>query len=345
MMEGNLPMQWVLDRDQKQVMSCARMPAETIQPIVGPDGTFADPSKAYEQFDLLQGRPIAYFGLWQLTVARLTPDNYDDFGAPGRPYLDATRGVWQKLTMTEEDTVIRRRMRAPLRMAHVLEGASPEDLTAYQLKVQQDQANGNYSDYYSNKKGSVTALQGDTNLEQIADVVHLLDTFFAGAPAPKGLFGYSEGLNRDILADLQQDFFDEIDALQDNAAWVYETGFRLQLLLQDLNPDSYEFTCEFAERRTDTPNQRADLALKYQALGLPRDTVWDAAGVDIAAAKRALEQQQNSEDPYPEPGLDTPPQPGEPTLPQPRGRPAVNVVPGNRPKGESATTISTRSTR
>ena len=36
--------------------------------------------------------------------------------------------------------------------------------------------------YYSNKKGSVQAVQGDANLDQIADVVHLLDTFFSGAP-------------------------------------------------------------------------------------------------------------------------------------------------------------------
>lgn len=340
MMEGNLPMQWVLDGDQRNVVQAVRMPSETIKPLVGSSGAFTDPACAYEQFDLNEGRSIATFGLWQLTMARLTPDNYDDFGCHGRPYLDATRGPWQKLVMTEEDTVIRRRMRAPLRMSHVLEGATPDELIDYQMRVQQDQANGNYNDYYSNKKGAVTALQGDSNLDQMADVVHLLDTFFSGAPAPKGLFGYSEGLSRDILADLQQDFFDEIDALQDNTAWVYEFGFRLQLLLQGQNPDNYDFWIEFAERRTDTPNQRADLALKWQALGLARETVWDAAGVDIAAARRAVEQQRREEDPYPDDGLETPLLEGEAPL-QGRGTPRISVTPGNRPKGESDTTIST----
>lgn len=342
MMEGNLPMQWVLDPERSQVVGCARMPAETLVPLVGPQGTFIDPANAYEQYDLVAGLVIARFGLWQLTMARLTPDNYDDFGSLGRPYLDATRPIWQKLTMTEEDSVIRRRMRAPLRMSHVLEGATEPEVQTYRAQVEKDQADGSYRDYYLNRKGAVTALQGDANLDQMADVVHLLDTFFAGAPAPKGLFGYTEGLSRDILADLQQDFFDELDALQDNAAWVYESGFRLHLLLRGLNPDAYEFWVEFAERRTDTPNQRADLALKHQALGLPREMVWKAAGIDVAAANRAIEQQAREEGPYPEDGLDTPPQPGEQPL-SARGTPRVAVTPGNQRKGESATTISTRS--
>jgi hypothetical protein len=261
--------------------------------------------------------------------------------SPGRPYLDASRETWLKLRMTEEDLVVRRRMRAPLRMSHVLEGASADELNSYRAQVEADQADGAFRDYYMNRKGAVTALQGDATLDEIADIAHLLDTFFSGAPAPKGLFGYSEGLSRDILADLQQDFFDELDALQDNAAWVYETGFRLHLLLQGINPDSLEFWVEFAERRTDTPSQRADIALKYQALGLARETVWDAAGIDTAAARRALEQQAREEGPYPEEGLDTPLRPGERPLPA-RAAPQVSVTPGNERKGQSATTISTR---
>jgi hypothetical protein len=343
MMEGNLCMQWVLDRDQSAVVGCARMPAETIVPRVGAHGLFEDTREAYEQYDLTLGMPICKFGLWQLTVSRLTPDNYDDFGSLGRPYLDATRAVWRKLMMTEEDLVIRRRMRAPLRMAHVQEGASKEDLDLYRLEVERDQASGASRDYFSNKKGTVTAVQGDSNLEQIADVSLLIDTFFAGSPAPKGLFGYSGELSRDILEDLKQDYFDEIDALQDSAAWVYETGFRLHLLLQGLNPDSYDFEVKFAERRIDTPNQRADMGLKLQALGLPRDIVWDAAGVDLAAAKRAREQQEKEEGPFPDDdGLEAEPGDGQPPGP---AKPRVAVTPSNAPKGESATTITTRGSK
>ncbi|PIN63680.1 hypothetical protein CKQ90_33395, partial [Klebsiella pneumoniae] len=42
-----------------------------------------------------------------------------------------------------------------------------------------DQAYGNWRDFFLNKKGSVTSVSGDANLDQIADVSYLLDTFFA----------------------------------------------------------------------------------------------------------------------------------------------------------------------
>jgi len=329
-MEGNLPLQWVLGPDQR-VVAGVRMASETILPKVGANGVFLDPRAAYEQYDVATGTRLAVFPLWQLALVRLTPDNYDDQGSLGRPYLDATRSVWRKLIMTEEDMVIRRRTRAPLRMAHTLEGASEEEINAYRTKVESDQ-NEITTDYYLNKKGGVSAVQGDANLDQVADVAHLLDTFFAGAPAPKGLFGYAGDLSRDILEDLKRDYFDEIDALQDTLSFAYYLGFRLDLLLQGVNPDNYRFNVIFAERRTDTPNQRADLALKYQAMGVPREMVWDTAGLDPAEVMEQIDAEANSRDPYPNPGEINPP----------TGTPRVSVTPGNARKGESATTISTR---
>lgn len=342
MMEGNLPLQWVLD-DTNTVVEAVRMPTETLLPKVGKDGRFTDVRRAYDQIDLSGlGGPapvLASFALWQLTVGRLDPDNYDDWGSLGRPYLDASRATWKKLCMTEEDLVVRRRTRAPLRMAHSLEGASKEDLAEYRAQVEQDQAWGNWKDYFFNKKGAVSPVSGDANLDQIADVAYLLDTFFAGAPAPKGLFGLGlEDLNRDILEDLKKDFFDEIDSLQDTAASTYEQGFRLHLLLRGMNPAAYEFEVQFAERRVDTPNQRADLALKYQALGLSRETVWEATGLDVANEQSRLDRQHAEADPYPMPGMEGTPLPGERPPPT---RPRVSITPGNAPKGESATSIGT----
>jgi hypothetical protein len=344
MMEGNLPLQWVLDAD-RQVCDCVRMPSETILPRVSPAGRFVDVRRAYDQIDVAFGttRVLASFALWQLTLGRLDPDNYDDWGALGRPYLDASRAVWKKLMMAEEDLVIRRRMRAPLRMAHVLEGASAEEVEVYRKTVEADQSQGNFKDYYLNKKGAVTAVQGDAKLEEIADVVHLLDTFFAGAPAPKGLFGYVGDLSRDILQDLKQDFFDELDALQDQTSFVVDVGFRLHLLLRGLNPNAWDFEVQFAERRTDTPNQRADLALKYQALGVPGELLFEAAGLSSKEVLDAREREAQETDPYPDEGLDQPTMPGE--KPIERGKPRVSVTPGNAPKGESQTTVSTRRTR
>lgn len=334
-MEGNLPMQWVLSpAPAVQVVDGVRMPTDTLTPQVDESGRFPDPAVAYIQYNLNVGQKVAEFGLWQMTLGRLDPDNWDDHGSFGRPYLDATRSVWRKLRMTEEDLVIRRRQRAPLRFSHVLEGATDAELNQYKAQTELKKGEIN-TDFYLNKKGAVTALQGDANLDEIGDVNYLLDTFFSGAPAPKGLFGYAGDLSRDILEDLKKDFFDELDALQDTLAAVYRQGFELDLLLAGINPDSYQFDVQFAERRTETRNQRADLALKIQAMGASRATVWETAGIDSAVELDRLKQQAKRTDPYPEPGLITP-------ASSPAGRPNVSITPGNQHKGESATTISTR---
>lgn len=323
--EGNLAVQWVLDNNR--VTECVRLPSETIVPNVGTDGRFVDLNKAYSQHDLLQGKVIADFPAWKLSIVRLTPDNYDDKGSLGRPYLDAARGPWRKLVMSEEDLVIRRRVRAPLRMSHVLDGATSEELKEYQQGIE-DKAGDISTDYYSNKKGGVNPIQGDANLDQIADIGILLNAFFAGAPAPKGLFGYVDDIPRDVLEDLKKDYFDEIDALQDIQASAYAEGFALDLLLQGINPDSYDYEIKFKERRTETPNQAADRALKYQAVNASMETVLKTAGLDPAKEKNQLEDEGREFNPYPDPDKLT------------GSRPNVSITPGNARKGESATSIS-----
>lgn len=326
-MEGNLALQWVID-DNLNVASGLRMPVETLIPQVEKNGTFSDVRRAYKQIDPLDHTITTHFALWQLTVSKLDPDNYDDAGSLGRPYLDSNRPVWNKLVMTEEDLVIRRRTRAPQRFSHVLEGAEQKELTEYQAQIETD-INSITTDFYSNKKGGVTALGGDANLDQIADVAHLLDTFFAGAPAPKGLFGYVNDLARDVLEDLKADYYEEIDELQDALAHAYEQGFRLQLLLQGINPDTAEFKLQIAERKTESRNQRADLALKYQALTVPDQIVIETLGLDYSQVIALRDKERKERDPYPphEEDIDTPDH-------------NISITPGNAPKQESATSIN-----
>ena len=332
--EGNLPLQLVLD-DAQRVVAAVRMPAETIVPIVDATGRFKDPTRAYEQRDVMTGEVLATFAAYQLQLARFDPLSYDDMGEMGRPFLDAIVETWRKLVMTEEDLVIRRRMRAPLRLSHVLEGATQDEVDAYR-KTTDGEKGEITTDFYSNRKGSVTAIQGDANLEQIADVVHLLDSFFAGTGVPKGLMGYTDGLVRDVLEDLKRDYYDEIDHLQDTLAAEYEQIFRIHLLLKGVVAGRDEFTLRFAERRTETPNQVADLALKLMATGLPPPMVWTEMGYDPTHVQSQIEAWAKRVDPYPVPCV-----PGVPPGPQgPAGAPApVKVTPGNGRKGESGTSI------
>lgn len=343
LVEGNLPMQWVLDKETLNIVSAVRMPTETIAPNVGVGGRFIDVTDAYHQIDMVTGTVCARFALWQLLLVRFDPENFDDMGCMGRPYLDAGRSTWRKLTMTEEDLVIRRDQRAPLRFSHVLEGASEEDMKRYRNDVE-GRAGEIATDFYSNKRGGVTALQGDANLGQIEDIVHLLDTFFSGSPLPKGLAGYTEGLNRDILEDLTNQYYDEIDVLQDTISYAYQQGFRLQLLLQGINPDNFDFTVKFAERRTESPNQAADRALKWQSLGVPQPILHEQLGLDSSYVARRAEAAA----PAPPTGNGDPTaddtsestSTGEAVSEASASKPVVRIVPGGASKKESSTYIS-----
>lgn len=328
-MEGNLPLQFVLD-DALRVVAAVRMPSETLRAEVGRDGRFGDARKAYSQVDLITGRVEATFALWQLHLTRLDPDNFDDLGCMGRPFLDAGREVWRKLAMTEEDLVIRRRMRAPLRLAHVLEGATQPELDIYQAAVERDKGEIT-TDFYMNRKGGVHAVQGDAQLSDIGDVVHLMSTFFAGGPIPAGMLGYTDNMARDILQDLRETYFEQIDELQDMQSYAYDAGFRLHLLLKGIVPDPEEYLVSFAQRRTETPNQTTDRMLKWQALGLPRGMIIEEMGYDALQVKARLDAERKAGDPYPG---------GPGDLARPGTVPEVSVTPGNAPKGESATSIT-----
>lgn len=353
-MEGSLPLQWVLDTDHKHVMRCIRMPSETIRAITGMDGQFVDPANAYSQYNHLEGKEIARFARWQMSMGRLDPDNFDDEGCPGRPMLDAARKRWRQVMMQQEDVIIRRRTRAPMRTVHVLEGATEDQLAEYKLQTESEEKEVT-SNYYMNKKGSVTALQGDENLEQIGDVAMMTDAFFAGTPMPKSMLGYVDGMSRDVLMDLKAEFYDELDTLQDSLSASYEHGFRLQLLLSGVNPDDHDFAVRYGERITETPNQRTDRALKQMALGTSRHTAFTTAGLDAGDELERIKDEMASLDPYPVsagdgiPGVDDQleaysqrghPRPSvEAGQDQPTNQ-RISITPGNAPKGESATNVS-----
>lgn len=329
-MEGNLPLQLVLN-DSLDVVAAIRMPSDTIQPITTTAGRFKDPAQAWEQRDVMTGATLATFAAWQLPVARLDPDNFDDLGSMGRPFLDAAASSWKKLVMTEEDLVLRRRMRAPLRLAHILEGADDTAMATYRQQVEGEKGMIS-TDFYLNRKGGVQAVQGDSTLGDIEDVVHLMDSFFAGSPAPKALFGYTNGLSRDILEDLKRTYYDEVDGLQDSMGSAYAVAFRIHLLFKGIDPGPDEFTLRYAQRRTETPNQVADLALKYMALGIPDDMVFADMGLDADFVRQKRVEQAERNDPYPAAAQGAGRAQG--------GMPRVSVTPDNAPKGESATSVS-----
>lgn len=336
-MEGNLPLQLVLD-EAGDIGAAVRMPSDTLQPIVDMGGRFKDPARAFEQRDVMTGDVLASFAAWQLGLGRLDPDNWDDLGSMGRPMLDGCTSVWRKLVMTEEDLVIRRRVRAPLRLAHILEGADDTALKQYRQDTEGEKGEIT-TDFYLNRKGGVQAIQGDATLGDIGDVAHLLSTFFAGSPAPKALFGYTDGTARDVLEDMKRNYYDTVDGLQDAQGGVYAFAFRIHLLFKGIDPGPDDFFVRFKTRRTESANQIADLALKWMALGLPDEWIQSEMGLNPQKIRAMKIKQAESNDPYPNPlkiGADGQ---GGGSGGGGTGN-KVSVTPNNAPKGESATAVN-----
>lgn len=330
--DGELPLQWVVD-EKLNVIGCRRLPPKSIRPNVDEKGQFRDVSRAYIQYDTMTNREIAAFALWQITHIRVDA-NPDDPGDRGRPKLDASRVTHKKLTMTEEDLVIRRRMRAPQRLAHVLEGATKEDLDAYKLLNKDALENPLQvtSDFFLNKKGSVEAIQGDANLDEIADVKELKDDFFAGTGVPSHLIGYVNEINRDVYEDTLAAYYEILEEYQELLADGYEQGLRLQLLLRGINADGYEFDLKFAGRKVESDNQKADRMLKHQAMGIPKRMIWEQLGYDAEQVKKIRDEEAAESDPYEERYENEGGANGN------RGRKITNVN-GNRRKKESAVSI------
>lgn len=296
--DGEIFLQWIVD-DSLNVIGVRRLPAATIRPNVDKTGTFRSLDRAYLQYDPMTNKEIAAFAFWQITHTALD-NNPDDPGDRGRPWLDASRVTWKKLTMTEEDLVIRRRTRAPQRRLHILEGATDEELAAYEKKDSDTLAHPMKvnSDYYSNKKGSIQTLEGDANLDQIKDVQELKDDFFAGTGIHKHLFGYAGNINRDIYEDTLEAYYEILEEIQETLADGYEEGLRLQFLLRGINADGHEWDLKFKGRKVESDNQRSDRMLKHQAMGIPDEMVWEQLGYSVEKVLAARQRSVKRDDPY-----------------------------------------------
>lgn len=324
--DGNLPIQWEIIKGK--VVRGIPMPIGTLEPDCDDLGRFKNPAIAWRQIDIA-GNVLATFPELLITNGRLDPENYERPDSLGRPYLDAARPALRRLRMQEDDMVVMRRTRAPNRSLHVLEGASEPELIAYENDVTRRRQSPD-QDFYSNKKSAVTNIAATANFDQVKDIEMNLDAFFAIA-GPKGLFGYIDGMSRDILEDLKKDYYEEVDAIQDVLADVYRKGFELELLLNGKDPAAYDFTIKFAERMTETPSQRADRALKQQSIGASQQTVLETAGLDPSKEKaRIAEERKNPSDYKADDDID---------LDNPK-QPTVKVTPGNAKKGESQTNIT-----
>lgn len=224
---------------------------------------FYDPSKAFFWTDqswngINPPNNAVYFAEWQIIHAR---GDHEENRRYGRPLFASARKAYKRMTEGELDVSIRRKTRSGLKFLHALEDATEADIETYKSRNKSVLSDpfGAIADFFSNKKTSVSAIQGDANLQEIGDIEHHIHTWWIASPTPMALLGYGKDLNRDIL-DEQKEQYDS--AKESLSAWLAEEILRplieRQWLLLGLWPDSLDWSIEWATKDSLT----ADILLK-----------------------------------------------------------------------------------
>jgi len=290
------------------IVKVVKMPASTMRRNSNKQDEFEDPLRAFAQVDPLSGSAFTldlnqlgpndadWFAEWQIVHAR-----WNRLGNKyGNSIFRSSRGSYKKMREGETDMAIRRKTRAGKKYVHSLEDASDAELEAYKNR-NKDILNNPFAaiaDFFSNKKTTVTSIEGDAKLGDITDVKHHIENFFAGQPVPKSLVGFGQDINRDILDKQEAQYLRKLEMLFD---WVVDQIIRpvfdLQLLLKGILPESVTYSIQPPDRSTETYAEVLDGSVKLKSLGLPNRVILQnlkkvITDLDVDAVLEEMENEQ-----------------------------------------------------
>jgi hypothetical protein len=128
---------------------------------------------------------------------------------------------------------------------HVVEGATEQEIEAYRQRNRAILGDkfAAVADFFSNRRGAIETVEGDTTIGDIRDVRHHIATWWLASPVPMALMGYAEDLNRDVLEEQTEEYHAALESLR---AWVAKHLLRplleRQWLVMGFWPDSYSHT-------------------------------------------------------------------------------------------------------
>lgn len=244
---------------------------------------FADAERAYWMSNqpLFAGdKPPAdavWFAEWQMVHARW---EYDEGSRYGTPLLASGIGSWRKVVEGELDIAIRRKTRAAMRYLHVLEGATKAEIERYKEENKNAlSSTAAIADFFSNRPGSLQAVQGDATLSEIEDVRHHIQTWMASGDMPMELLVYGEELNRDVLTEKLEEYQETLEQLR---TWVVSELIRplleRQWLLAGILPAGLDYQVSWKAQAAVTPREIlevTDAAMRLRMLGMPEEMIWN----------------------------------------------------------------------
>ena len=329
--DGDLFLNVIVDMRESRIIDLRRVPPGTMKRNIDEQGQFVDITKSFSQLDPLvhtasyfPGIPesaLGHYALWQINHLRW---NYTDGEPYGESQYMQIRRLSRQLQMTEEDLVVRRRTRAVQRRFHqVGTKEKPQDWSQVEEYKKKNSLEKNSfkqtTDYFGNGLTDVKNLDGDANLHEIEDIIYLLNMEFLRIGVPKGLLGFAEDINRDVLDEQQKQYEKSLELLTDTIEYGDPgpfSGLRdivdLALLLQGINPESITYNIRWSEKSNEPSKDRTEriLSVRREKL-LSRRTAlmllandFDIEDVDDELTAIAEEEPAN---PTPPPGPQLPP--------------------------------------
>jgi len=199
-----------------------------------------------------------WFATWQMIHARW---NHDEEQRYGRPMMKSARKHFKYVEDGELNVAVRRKTGGAQLRHHVIEG-SASDVETY--KENNKATLGRLAavvDFFSNKPGNLTVVQGDGNIDKIGDVEHNIATMFTASDVPMELIAYGGNLNRDILGEKKEQY-EEI--LNQGREWttveIIQPLLERQWLLQGILPASVDYKIIWRKAKSITPAELRDLA-------------------------------------------------------------------------------------
>lgn len=293
--DGDSFLEVVVDEASKEIIRLKKLAASITQSSENAEGNFPENEPAYYQsHPFMQDQKIKTFEAWQIVHLRW---NYEDGKPYGNPLFAAARLAWKRLDSAEKNIVVRRAMRAGLRLHHKI--GNPERPDWQQVleykKNNQDTLDNPMSpsqDFFSTGNVEIAEIDGDRSIGDMIDVNSFEGLLFMIAGIPEALMGggREKGVNRDVLDEQEEDYYRVIEDIND----LFEQGLRqvfdFALMLQGINPESIEYTFNWGAKDREDVDAKIARGKELQALGLSFETVFGQLDLDGVTYEEEIER-------------------------------------------------------
>lgn len=266
--------------ERLEIVSLTRKPTLQVRRDSNEADQFDDASRAFWMADELYWgmeppREATWFALWEIIHARW---QWDEESRYGTPMMAAATSAFKRVSEGEIDVAVRRKVRAGMRYHHVVEG-NESDVKAYKElnKAALNNPTAAQLDFFTNKPGGITAIQGDAHMSEIEDVKHHIATMFTAGDVPMELIAYGEGLNRDILGEKKAEYEEILRQVREwTADEIVRPLLERQWLLKGILPESVSYSIEWRHATGLTAQDFltiVDSVLRMKILGIADDVI------------------------------------------------------------------------